>query len=213
MRYFSIRVLSSLMVATIRQWELELAERSRDSVFGAPTYDPVYKVLLSAVRFPSRFEERLRSFTSGAGVSDRVAAFRRNAEPNIRWFASEVAPKILRIERSLEGTRRSANPAFQIARTSISGGPHWVVRWQDGSERLVYLLGPSWTRRRIRALLSLLHLYARNVFGKLPSAVVIVDLKRKEVVELQERDSAMELQAVKTVQSLKIYLQTRRPAS
>lgn len=201
------------MVATQKQWETTLIERRSEVPFGAVTYGPIFKALGIALRNPARTEEVLEQLRNPQGVAPRVHAFRRNAAPHAEWFFDEVAPKVKRVVRKLEGFRPSKNPEFVIDGSAISGGPHWLVQWDDNTTRLLYVVGPGWSRRRVLATLVLLQMYAVTVQRMHPRTVVVVDLHRHEVLELRDRDPSGEIHAVKTVRTLRHWLRTRKGAS
>ncbi len=99
---------------------------------------------------------------------------------------------------------------MEIAGEQYTGGFHVLVDWIDGTQRLVYFLGPKWPRKRIRNMLVLLQMKAALVYGRLPQSVVIVDIPRREVIELGELDPADQGVAVETAQWLRAYLRRRR---
>jgi hypothetical protein len=80
----------------------------------------------------------------------------------------------------------------------FTGGFHAQVLWIDGSTRLIYFLGPDWTRKRVRNLLTLLQMKAVHVYGLAPKDVVLVDVKRKELLEARPPDPDLERLAQST---------------
>lgn len=197
------------MGATPRQWTQTLQERQGEVPYGAVSYGPVYRVLLSMLLRRRRPEDLLNNLRSPAGVSERVAAFRRAACTHAEWFASEVVPRVRAVIQTLDGDRRSSSPSFAIEGQPISGGPHCLVQWEDGSYRLLYIVGPGWTQRRIRNMLALLQMYARDVYQMLATTVVVVDLQRHSLIELSPLDPTDEQAARATVRRLLDYLSGR----
>lgn len=211
MNLFSIRVLSSLMVATNRQWETTLAERTAEVPYGAITYGPVIRGCGLILRHGDRAASRLETLSNPINASAKLKTFRQRAFEHVSWFKEIVAPRILSVLRDLEGDRRKSHGPFKIDGSPVSGGPHWLVEWEDGSQRLVYVVGPKWSRKRIRALMVLLQLYAISVHSMNPRSVVIVDLRRHEVIELQDLPPEGEDSVIKTIRVLR-KLNLRRTA-
>lgn len=204
MRAFSIRVISSLMGASTKAWARILQERRSEVPYGAISYGPVISALRQLITRrldPSVVLGRLRDDHSG---TKRMQTFRTAATANATWFQSEIVPKISRILEDLNKSRTS-QPTLRLEGETISGGPHWRVQWIDGSERLVYIVGPKWTRKRIKNLLALLQLYAVHVASVAPQNVIVVDLHRHEIIETRPHDSGDAAEARRTVRALRTW--------
>jgi hypothetical protein len=111
--------------------------------------------------------------------------------PGIAWFEAEVWPR-LRLVEDLDGLRRSASPRFSIAGLPITGGPHWLVEWSDGSTRAVYALCVTGlSASATEALVALLQLWAIEVLHRRPEDVVVLYLRRQQVLSGRPLDFGM----------------------
>lgn|GEM_PF-6337801 len=212
MSSYTLRVLSSLMNGTEKQIAAVLAERQAEIPYGFLSYGGAYRALRRHSREPDRACEALRIWRDDLDISPHVQAFRRNAYSNLVWCAECILPRIVRNIESLEGDRGRRGKPLELSGELYTGGFHALVEWEDGTERLLYLLGPQWTRKRIKNMLTLLQMKAQRVYGRSAQSVVIVDIKRREVHELQVLSRQDQNLALTTAEWLRRYLRGSQAA-
>ena len=196
MNPFSLRVLSSLVNATPRQYETILADRASEVPHGFLSYQGAYGPLRLNMSCPEKAIATLQQWRDNDKLRPSTRSFRRNCYPKLEWCAKTVLPQTVRVIANLEGDRQKDGKLLKLAGEVYTGGFHALVEWDDGSMRLVYLLGPEWTRKRIRHMLALLQMKAITVYRLPPQSVVMADMHRREVIQKQSlnEDAAMAVQ-------------------
>lgn len=212
MNPYRLRVLASLMGATPRQVETILAERDAEAPHGMLSFAGAYKALRRNPLDSARALQGLERWRDDNSVKPRTSAFRRNAFPNLKWCAEEALPKIRRVVKVLDGDRQKDGMLLELGGVAFTGGFHMLAEWDDGTERLVYFLGPYWPRKRIRKMMALLQMKAVQVYGREPQVTVVIDIKRREIHELRDLDPADRAEAERTVAWLLEYMRDRPAA-
>lgn len=210
MSKFNIRTISQLMVTDPKNWAKVLAELTRSFPFGVKTYGPAIHLIRKSLR-GQPMEKLLADYFERA-ESIGLKVFRVKSIPKICWVQQNVAPHIRKHLGTLEGCGRKANTAFVIEGQVIAGGPHFLVEWDDGSQRLVYLLMTKWSQKRVRAFQTLLELYAMIVLNMVPATVVLVDVPRQTILYGKDLEAGEVALVRSTVRSYKRYVDDRGSA-
>ena len=204
--YFTLRVLSALMATKPVTWQKLLANED-GSPFPFITYSRPIAILQRAHLDPQNALKLLNKWRDDKSVTLRSQSFRIRASEKIEWCLDEVIPRISEVKESL-GSRGSA-VTVNIAKQQYTGSFHLLVKWDDGTDRLVYFLGPKWTKKRVQCQICLLQVLAFQVYGMDATQVVLVDMDRKVVHENILFDMNLASHAVTTSKLLKDLLKKR----